>query len=142
MTLADPRWRFVIHYNWKAQLVPLLINGLPTKAHAKVSSESSDWEQLPMPSQEQVQRVSPYAQIVKGRYQTPTCIVHGDQDELIPWQQSYETINALTEQNVEGRFVVAKGAGHAFDLWTDEDPLHTGWAAVYEGYEFIERHIS
>lgn len=141
MSLKDPRWRIVIHYNWKAQLVPVLVSGLPTKAQwakGAKSSRTGNWD-LPMPSLEDIQAVSPYAQILKGQYHTPTFIVHGDQDDLIPWQQSQDTIAALNAQGVENGFAAPCGAGHAFDLWTEEDPRASGWAAVEDGYDFICR---
>lgn len=156
MTLKDPRWRIIIHYNWKAQLVPVLVNGLPSKARAAEAQQGDqaaaaerapdgrklrDWRDLPMPSAEAVQAVSPHAHIVRGAYHTPTFIVHGDQDELIPWQQSREAVGALRARGVEAGLAVPRGAGHAFDLWSDEDPLGTGWAAVTEGYDFICRHL-
>lgn len=140
MTLQDPRWRIVIHYNWKAQLVPVLVQGLPSKAKVGADAKTSEyWNALDMPSTEAIQAVSPYAQILKGRYRTPTFIVHGNRDDLIPWQQSRDTIQALAEQGIEARLAVPSEAGHAFDLWSDEDPRGTGWAAVLEGYDFICR---
>lgn len=150
MTLKDPRWRIIIHYNWKAQLVPVLVNGLPSKARATTTNNNStnakkntddDWEALPMPAAEDIQAVSPYAQIVRGNYHTPTFLVHGDNDDLIPWQQSRDTVEALRERGVEAGLAAPREAGHAFDLWPNEDPLGTGWAAVQEGYDFVNRHI-
>ena len=142
MSLQDPRWRIVIHYNWKAQLVPVLVRGLPTKTQSTTDpnlSQTDNWEALPMPSTGEIQAASPYAQVVRGRYRTPTFIVHGDQDDLIPWQQSQQTIAALNAQGVENGIAVPRDAGQAFDLWTEEDPRGTGWAAVEQGYDFICR---
>ena len=144
MTLQDARWRIVIHYNWKAQLVPVLVCGLPSKAKASngTSAQNMDhWESLPMPAVEDIQAVSPYAQIVQGRYHTPTFLVHGDRDDLIPWQQSRDTVNALLAQGVKAGFAAPREAGHAFDLWPTEDPEGTGWAATQAGYDFICRLI-
>ncbi|KAJ5297788.1 hypothetical protein N7508_008037 [Penicillium antarcticum] len=145
MSLTDPRWRIVIHYNWKAQLVPVLVRGLPSKAQATPNSmhakNSEDWKQLPMPPVEEIRAVSPYAQILRGQYRTPTFLVHGDNDELIPWQQSRDTVQALVSQNVEAGFAAPHGAGHAFDLWPDEDPQETGWPAVNDAYDFVCRHV-
>ncbi|KAJ6173459.1 hypothetical protein N7485_006271 [Penicillium canescens] len=145
MTLTDPRWRIVIHYNWKAQIVPVLVRGLPSKAQAATNSmgaKNSDyWEALSMPPLEEIRAVSPYAQIVRGRYRTPTFLVHGDCDDLIPWQQSRDTVQALISQGVEAGFAAPHEAGHAFDLWPDEDPRETGWPAVKDAYDFVCRHV-
>ncbi len=94
-----------------------------------------------MPKLEDIQAVSPYAQIVQGSYRTPTFMVHGDRDDLIPWQQTQDTIEALQKQGVEAGFAVPSDAGHAFDLWSGEDPKGTGWAAMIEGYDFICRYV-
>lgn len=131
MSLQDPRWRIVIHYNWKAQLVPVLVDGLPSKTSAK----SKDWETLPMPSSERIQAVSPYAQIVRGAYRTPTFIIHGELDDLIPWEQSRDTIDELKKQGVRAGIAIPR-AGHAFDLWGETD-----WSAVMEGYDFLQTFI-
>lgn len=145
MTLKDERWRIIIHYNWRAQLVPILVTGLPTKAKATNDStivkNIDHWQALPMPPTEDIQAVSPYAQIVKGNYRTPTFLVHGDCDDLIPWRQSCETVEALRAGGVEAGLAVPRGAGHAFDLWGGEDPAGTGWAAVREGYDFLGRFV-
>ena len=94
-----------------------------------------------MPAAEDIQAVSPYAQIVQGNYHTPTFLVHGDRDDLIPWQQSRDTVDALLAQGVEAGLAAPREAGHAFDLWPNEDPLGTGWVAIQEAYDFIDRHI-
>ena len=65
MSLEDKRWRFILHMNWKAQTLPLLLNGLPVKG--KVASTGRDvksWSHMEMPDPERVRAISPYAQIV------------------------------------------------------------------------------
>ncbi|KAK3332590.1 hypothetical protein B0T19DRAFT_457479, partial [Cercophora scortea] len=141
MSLRDERWRLIIHYNWNAQLVPLLIKGLPSKAKALVTKTPIDsLRNLPMPSLDEIRAVSPYSQIVLGNYRTPTFMVHGLRDDLIPWEQSRRTIETLRERGVEGE-VAVPDAGHAFDLFKAEDPMGTGWAAVEKGYAFVCRHV-
>jgi acetyl esterase/lipase len=52
----------------------------------------------------------------------PTCIVHGDKDDLVPLQQSQTFIAKLKEAGVEGKLVVKEGAGHGWlDLVKDID---------------------
>ncbi|KAK6071029.1 polyketide synthase (beta-ketoacyl synthase) [Seiridium cupressi] len=142
MTLQDARWRIVIHMNWKAQLVPILVSGLPSKRKAALEDgTSSGWDDLPMPPTADVQAVSPYAQIVQGNYRTPTFIVHGRRDDLIPWQQSHDTICALKSRGVPAGIEVPDQAGHAFDLFPAEDQGGSGWSAVNTAYDFVCRHV-
>ncbi|KAI9714707.1 MAG: Type I Iterative PKS [Chrysothrix sp. TS-e1954] len=150
MTLSDPRWRIIIHYNWKAQLLPILIKGLPTKGSLVESPHArAEYSSLPMPSVEEIRAVSPFAQIQAGRYKTPTFIVHGDEDDLIPWTQSRETIESLKTQGVEAGLAVPKGAPHAFDLpiWgkegreEDVQAKARAWEAVDAGWDFISRFV-
>ncbi len=42
----------------------------------------------------------------------PFCIVHGDQDSLIPWQQSVLLRDALVAQGIPVEFQLVAGAGH------------------------------
>lgn len=137
MTLKDPRWRLVIHMNWHAQLLPMLIHGLPSKHRA---SPNIDYKSRPLPTTSEIQAASPYAQIVKGNYHTPTFVIHGRNDDLIPWEQSQETVEALRRQGVEAELVVPD-AGHAFDLFVAEDPKRVGWVGVEKGYEFLVRYV-
>ncbi|CAI7616619.1 unnamed protein product [Penicillium discolor] len=134
MTLKDPRWRIVIHYNWKAQIVPLLVNGLSTKARGTANDADANiadyLESLSMPPAKDIQAVSPYVQIIQGWYRTPIFLVHGDRDDLIPWEQSRDSVEALVAQGIEAGFTAPHKAGHAFDLWPAEDTQGTGWAAV------------
>lgn len=137
MTLSDLRWRLVIHCNWKAQLVPVLINGLPSKNTASRDGVVRDLQCMSQPALEDIRAVSPYAQILAGNYRTPTFIVHGTQDDLIPWGQTRNTMEALRSMGVDGRLASPQGLGHAFDLWPGEDPAATGWESIGEGYDFL-----
>ena len=141
MSLLDPRWRIIIHYNWKAQLLPVLIKGLPNEALA-AKTVNVDFKNLPIPSTPEIRAVSPFAQIQAGKYKTPTFIIHGDADDLISWTQSRETVAALKAQGVEAELAAPKGAKHAFDLesWGKEDESSTrAWKAVEAGWDFISR---
>jgi acetyl esterase/lipase len=50
----------------------------------------------------------------------PTLIIHGDQDRLVPLQQSELLIEKLKKAGVETKLVVKKGAGHGW-LGLDKD---------------------
>ncbi|TGO11946.1 hypothetical protein BTUL_0098g00320 [Botrytis tulipae] len=52
-SLQDPRTRFILHMNWRAQALPILINGLPSLSTSHTTSSSSpsttSYDNLPMP---------------------------------------------------------------------------------------------
>jgi acetyl esterase/lipase len=58
--------------------------------------------------------VSPIYHVQPGA--PPTLILHGDQDDLVPLQQSESFVAKLQEAGVEAKLVVKKGAGHG---WSD-----------------------
>lgn len=134
MSPSDPRSRIVLHMNWKAQALPIWINGLPTKKAAS-NSQPESYATMPMPSTEQIVSISPYAQIQRGTYVTPTFIIHGTSDDLIPWQQSQRVHEALRNKGVKTGLAIVDDAPHLFDMYKDKDGR--GWSAVQEGYEFL-----
>ena len=57
----------------------------------------------------------------------PTLIIHGDQDRLVPLQQSELIVEKLKKAGVETNLVVKKGAGHGWlGLDKDEPSSSTG----------------
>ena len=122
-------------------MVPVLVKGLPSKKRIP-ENDRTDWKSLPMPSVEEIRSISPYAQILQGNYRTPTFMVHGNRDDLIPWEQSQKTIEALQARGVAAGIEIPNDAGHAFDLFPAEDHLGNGWAAVEAAYDFACRQLS
>ena len=137
--LTDPRCRIVLHINWKAQTLPVIIGGLPIKKKASQSADDRNWNALPQPSVEQIQAVSSRAQIRQGTYQTPTFLIHGTADDLIPWQQSQGTYDALVDRGVPAGLALVKDAPHICDL--SSDPESEGWKAALKGYDFISTYV-
>ncbi|KAL4789762.1 hypothetical protein BDV19DRAFT_394754 [Aspergillus venezuelensis] len=134
MATKNPRSRIILHMNWKGQSLPILLRGLPapdTVSHSEAESIISQ----PQPNAEEIQRVSPYAQIKGGVYHTPTFIIHGTEDDLVPWKQSIRTINALKAKGVRAEVIVPRGKKHLFDLYRDADG--SGWEVVKQGYDFL-----
>ncbi|KAJ0426703.1 hypothetical protein BJY00DRAFT_306700 [Aspergillus carlsbadensis] len=134
MAPQDPRSRIVLHMNWKGQFMPVLLRGLP-HADAVSESEAQAFRCQPQPPAEEIQRASPYAQIKKGKYHTPTFIIHGTEDDLIPWTQSVRTIQALQAQGVRADIAAPQGKIHLFDMYRDPDG--SSWEVVRKGYEFL-----
>jgi dienelactone hydrolase len=99
----------------------MLINGLPTKSQISGSGRTLDSVlNMRIPDSEAIASISPYDQIRQGCYKTPTYLLHGTKDDLIPWQQSHATIEALSEQGIDARVDIVDGAEHCFDVWSDK----------------------
>lgn len=79
--------------NWKGQALPILLNGLPSKSQS--AHTNTDYTNLLHPALSRIASISPLAQVQKGTYRTPTFLIHGTRDDLIPWQQSEEFRDAL-----------------------------------------------
>jgi len=124
MTLADTRRRFVLHMNWRAKTVPFLLHG-PSPS--------------PPLTKTQIASISPYAQILTGAYRTPTFLIHGRPDDLIPWQQSARTVEALRARGVKAGIEVVEGARHLFDT-VPEAGVDFG-PAVGRGYGWLKGRV-
>ncbi|KAI5917195.1 hypothetical protein F4810DRAFT_718129 [Camillea tinctor] len=135
LTLKDDRARLILHMNWKAQAVQVLIRGLPHKSRVS-TDDLTDWKALPSPPVERVRECSPYWHILQGTYRTPTFMVHGDNDDWLPHQMSEKTIAALRQRGIPCGIRIAEQCGHAFDLWPREDKLKVGWQAIEVAYDF------
>jgi acetyl esterase/lipase len=137
--LTDARCRIVLHINWKAQTLPIITGGLPSRKRADLSSDGKDWNALPQPSLEKIRAVSPMAHIQAGNYKTPTFLIHGTADDLIPWQQSQGTYEAMVKQGIPVELALVEGAPHITDL--SSDPNSKGWQAALRGYDFICSYV-
>ncbi|VUC28732.1 unnamed protein product [Clonostachys rosea] len=132
----DARCRIVFHINWKAQTLPVIMNGLPSrKMAAEKYPDVKDWDKLPQPSVETIKAHSPRAHIDQGDYNVPTFFVHGKSDDLIPWQQSNTTYQAMRERGLKTGLALLEGAPHICDL--SSDPESDGWKATLKAYDFI-----
>ncbi|KAH8727766.1 BcPKS19, polyketide synthase [Phaeosphaeriaceae sp. PMI808] len=136
--LTDPRCRIVLHINWKAQTLPIILGGLPSRRNAHQYPEIQDWNNLPQPSHDKIVAASALAQVQKGNYRTPTFLVHGTADDLIPWQQTRDTYEAMVEKDITADLVLIDDAPHICDL--SSDPTSAGWKAVARGYDFLSNH--
>ncbi|KUI52981.1 Conidial yellow pigment biosynthesis polyketide synthase [Cytospora mali] len=144
MSTADLRSRIALHMNWTGRYLRVLLNGLPPAgADDCRNSVASDPTDLILdPSREQIQAVSPLAQIRRGKYRVPTFIVHGTKDDLIPWQQAVRTYDALREQGVPAEIRILDGAVHLFDLYKSYESDASARKVVNEGYEMLARYVT
>jgi acetyl esterase/lipase len=73
---------------------------------------------------------SPITHVSAG--DTPTLIVHGEKDRLVPLLQASKMVDALKAVGVESKLVVAKGKGHSWrDQWTNEMKHIADWFDVH-----------
>lgn len=136
ISAADPRSRIALHMNWTGQTLPVLLGGLPSKKQVeKDRTAAEQWKNISQPGNDQVIKISPYAQIQRGTYRTPTFLIHGKKDDLIPWQQSERVSRALACEGVASEVRILDDAIHLFDLY--DTPDGKGWKAIVEGYEFL-----
>jgi hypothetical protein len=109
---TDPRFRLILHLNWKAQTLPVIIGGFPSKSALSSSSKSV----TDVMHQPQLQQCSPRAQIVKRNYKTPTFFTHGTDDGMTPWQMTQGTYETLSESGEQTGVELVSGAGHICDF--------------------------
>jgi acetyl esterase/lipase len=137
MDLKDARSRLVLHMNWRGQTLQVLLHGLPSADSVPDPEQAQQYKNLPPPAPGMVRKISPLAHVRDGSYRTPTHILFGTEDDLIPWQQAQRTTDALRESGVECELTLLDGAPHLFDMYRDPDGQR--WQAVLKGYEFVFR---
>ncbi len=69
--------------------------------------------------------VSPVTHVTKDA--PPTVLVHGDQDQAVPVQQSRELVQRLTQAGVPARLVERPGVGHGYPGWEGDVALLAEW---------------
>ena len=153
MSTQDARARIPLHMNWTAQTLPILLGALTWQKkkarrlasapdHLPQPSPHDGHSRLPQPSAADVRSISPLAQIRQGNYKVPTYLVHGSQDEFIPWQQSQGTYDELVRQGVPAGVRIVKGGGHMFEmLGVPDDDDGRVWQSVLDGYRFLFERV-
>ncbi|KAL8662082.1 MAG: hypothetical protein Q9202_005056 [Teloschistes flavicans] len=142
MAPEDPRSRICLHMNWNGQALPILLNGLKPRQVSGYNKTDAEVVDVRSPTKEQVVAVSPLAQIRKGTYRTPTFIVHGTRDDLIPWEQAQRTYDGMVERGVEAELRIVEGGIHLFDTAKDYRRDDKAAEAVDDGYRFLLRCVN
>ncbi|KAL5358190.1 putative polyketide synthase [Aspergillus floccosus] len=132
MSVSDPRSRIALHMNWTGQTLEMLLNGW------MYIRKTDD---IPRPADEDIQAVSPHYQIRTGRYRTPTFLIHGTMDDLVPCAQTEATYDALVQNGVEAEIRILKDALHLFDIYPSFHTWQEAKDAVADGYEFLRKHV-
>lgn len=68
------------------------------------------------------------AQLRLGHYDTPTFMIHGEKDEIVPYGTAQRFVSEMKERGVECGFLTVKDGVHIHDL-----ELHEGTTAWEEG---------
>ena len=69
----------------------------------------------------------------------PTCLLHGTDDTDVPYQQSELMAQALTDHNVDHKFITMNGKGHCFDANIDAPMVKEAFDQVLA---FLDKHLS
>ena len=119
----DPRSAFVLRQFVEGHGVQDMLHGL-----------YDDWEKPP-PS-DKVAAACPMTRVRNGDYSAPTYLIHGDEDEVIPFRETVAFLDVLRERGVESELLKVKGAKHLFDLRSKAGSRE--WEdGVGPGYEFL-----
>jgi acetyl esterase/lipase len=125
---GDPRSEMVFATFNERNAVSILLDGFRAD------------DQYTEPSRERIQAVSPLAQVQLGRYRTPTFIVHGTLDEVVPLQMSVAFDEALRETGTRSELLVLPNKPHIFDLFLK--PGSGDWdRGVLPGYKFLYKML-
>jgi len=57
----------------------------------------------------------------------PTLIIHGDADQLVPFQQSRDLVDKLRAAGVPAKLIVRPGAKHGWPKLADDMPIFADW---------------
>lgn len=66
-----------------------------------------------------MRRMSPVNYVKKGEKYPPFLLLHGDADDVVPYAQSEEMLDALQDACVDARLVRIEGAPHEGSFWSD-----------------------
>ncbi len=126
---GDPRSELVLSLFKEGNGLRLLLNGVA----------DDGWKRQPHPNE--IAAISPMAQVRAGTYTIPTYMVHGTEDEIVPFHTAVQFVQALRDHGVEGGLLAVPGARHIHDV--DVRVGTDRWEAeVGPGYEFLFRKLA
>lgn len=109
---------------------------------AKILDDGDDpteWLQT-KPTQERIASISPMARVRAGEYTTPTFVVHGTSDKVVPFGAALDFVSALRKRNILSGLLAVPGVGHLHDL--SLSPGTALWEAqVAPAYNFLLRSL-
>ena len=76
------------------------------------------------------------AHLRNGTYAVPTFLIHGTEDEIVPYQTAVMFVDAMRAKGIRTGLATVKGARHIHDLKLNEGD--EGWyEGVGVGYDFL-----
>ena len=124
---GDPRSDFVLGQFREGRGVADLLHDL-----------HDDWQV--QPTEEEVAAASPLAQVLNGRYTTPTYLIHSDSDEIVPHRESVAFVEALKMNGVQTGLLTVPKVRHIHDLQI-EAGSELWRTSVGPGYDFLIRAL-
>lgn len=126
---GDPRSELVLSLFKEGNGLSIMLNGI----------SDDDWRRKP--DSKRVVAISPMAQVRSGKYTTPTFLIHGENDEIVPYHTAKKFATALKEHGVRCGFLGVPGVKHIHDL--NLEPGMEQWKeGVEPGYEFLFEILS
>ncbi|KAF7889246.1 hypothetical protein EAF00_009546 [Botryotinia globosa] len=126
---GDPRSELVLSLFKEGNGLSIMLNGI------------SDHDWCRKPDRERVAFISPMAQLRSGIYTTPTFLIHGEDDEIVPFHTAKKFVAALKEHGVQSGFLGVSCAKHIHDL--NLRPGTEQWRqGVEPGYAFLFEMLS
>ncbi|KAI1332612.1 BcPKS16, polyketide synthase [Xylariaceae sp. FL0255] len=106
----DPRNALVRSLFQQGHGLSLLLNDLRAS-----NDDYAKFLQSP-PDPSRIAAISPLARLKSGSYDTPTYIVHGTQDERVPFATAVEFVRTSREEGIDCGFLAVPGVRHLHDL--------------------------
>ena len=78
-------------------------------------------------------KASPVCYVEDGREYPPFLIMHGDEDGMVPFDQSVRIYNRLRKSGADVRLYKVLGAGHGIEFYSDE--------VMEVMYSFLEKYL-
>lgn len=123
---GDPRSELVLSLFKEGTGLNLFLNGL------------SDL-QAPL-DQAMIDAINPIAQVRSGKYEIPTFMIHGTDDEVVPSGMSVAFHEALKGRGIDSGLLLVDRAKHIHDL--DCEPGSEMWdLGVGPGYDFLLKQL-
>ncbi|KAL8898519.1 MAG: hypothetical protein Q9192_002045 [Flavoplaca navasiana] len=92
------------------------------------------------PTQTHLNAINPFYQLRHRNYHTPTFIIHGSKDEIIPPTHSILFHKTMEEMGLDGGVLIVEGAKHIHDVGVGEGSEE--WIkGVGPGYEFMLKYL-
>ncbi|KAK8011618.1 6-methylsalicylic acid synthase [Apiospora arundinis] len=136
---GDPRSELVLSLFKEGNGLPLMLNGLPPAGD--VVDDRNAFGNAEDVDPAKVASISPLAQVTSGGYgAVPTFLVHGTEDELVPYESARTFVDALRRAGVDCGLLTVPGARHIHDM--DIKPGTTKWEKeVAPAYEFLMKRL-